>query len=515
MADRETLTRSLTALAAELDTLDRGIRWAGLKAESAWSEADQHGARDDPDSREIAAHYRSAAAAQDARRKALKSIRTRLDIVGAALAQDDVAWKSERANFEWTVDRALTVGQRIDAPSAVVAVAPVAPPPLPESPPQALPLLLSACLDAYLADLLEDGKRLEYANGLVAKCREFVALAGDRAITDYVPRDLKTFAKTLADLPTNWTKLRAFRGSTSPEIVAKIAALREAGKPVPACQSETTIATYVAAVAGVFRWIAVEHNVRSPFADLRVSAPGHAPKAIVREPFTVEALNKWFLHATKEARPDDYWLPLLGTLTGARIGELAYLQGGDIQEIRPGLWVANLTTDLTIGGKAETRDIKNVTSRRLFALHQELVDVGFVAYAKARRNGEWVFPHLHRNISDPADTASKRQGTRLRIYGLHTRLATVFHSSRHSAKDILRVAKVDPRTSSMQTGHAFKTVEESYGSKLLRADEVEVLAAMSLPEGLDLSPYRDTRGPKRPLKRKRVPDHLRDRGVTA
>jgi integrase len=231
--------------------------------------------------------------------------------------------------------------------------------------------------------------------------------------------------------------------------------------------------------------------------------------------FSVEALNKWFGHATKEARPDDYWLPLLGTLTGARIGELAYLQGGDIQEVRPGLWVANLMTSLKIDDKEETRKLKNETSRRLFALHQELVEVGFVAYAKARRDSEWVFPHLHRGIVDPADTASKRQGGRLRAYGLHTRLETVFHSSRHSAKDILRIAKVDPRTSSMQTGHAFKTVEETYGSKTLRADEVEVLAAMPLPEGLDLSPYRDTLGPKQTLRRKRIPAFLRARGASA
>lgn len=521
MADRETLTRSLEALAAELDTLDRGIRWAGLKAASARSEADLHGGHDDPDSRELGAHHRSVAAAQDASKKALASIRTRLDVVGAALAQDKAAWSSERASHERFVDRALTIGRQIEAHTATAVVAPVAAVapvalPLPPAEPKAPDLpLLSSCIGAYTQSVREARRSEDYVIGITGKLGEFVAIAGDKPLSAYVKKDLRTFGETIADMPNHWTKLKEFRGSAPLEIANRIAERRKAGKPIPPCRSETTIVTYVGAVAGAFEWLAVEHEFDSPFAGMTVKPPAHAPKPVTREPFSVEALNKWFAHAVKEARPDDYWLPLLGTLTGARIGELAYLQGGDIQEIRPGLWVANLMTSLTIDGKDETRKIKNTTSRRLFALHRELVDVGFVAYAKARRDSEWVFPHLHRNITDPADTASKRHGTRLRAYGLHTRLETVFHSSRHSAKDILRIAKVDSRTSSMQTGHAFKTVEESYGSKTLRVDEVEVLAAMPLPEGLDLSPYRVTRGPKRLLKRKRVPAYLRDRGVTA
>ncbi|WP_188909948.1 hypothetical protein [Aureimonas endophytica] len=503
--DRATLQHSLAALAAELDTLDRQGRWLGLKAASARSAASEDEGYSDPDSRASTAAHRSAAIDLDRRRETLASIRTRLGAVGTALAQDDAAWKAERRTYDAIMGQALTVGRQFE--EAAPAAVPEAPPAVPNVPaPEPLPFL-SACVDDYLADLLKDGKRADYANGLAAKCREFAALVGDRPITEYVPRDLKTFAKHLADLPTNWTKLREFRDSTSPEIVAKVAALREAGKPVPTCQSETTIATYVAAVTGAFRWIAVEHNIRTPFADLRVSAPGHAPKAIVREPFSVEALNHWFACAAKEARPDDYWLPLLGTLTGARIGELAYLQGGDIVEMRPGLWVADLTRYLTVNGKRVERQVKNEGSRRYFALHQELIDVGFIAYAKGLRPSEWVFPHLHHEVQDPADAASKRHGRHLRAYGLHSRLSAVFHSSRHTAKDILRIAKVDSRTSSLQTGHAFKSVEETYGSKRLRVDEVEVLAALTLPEGLDLAPYRKSRGPvqRRVLKRRVVP----------
>lgn len=73
--------------------------------------------------------------------------------------------------------------------------------------------------------------------------------------------------------------------------------------------------------------------------------------------------------------------------------------------------------------------------------------------------------------------------------GIHKPLESTFHSTRHTAKDIMRVAKVDTRTADLQTGHSMKTIADAYGSKKLRAEEVEVLAALPLPEGLDLTPY--------------------------
>ncbi|MEO9789681.1 MAG: hypothetical protein ABJF67_19040, partial [Aurantimonas coralicida] len=112
--NRATLNRSLAALAAELDALDRGIRWASLKVGSARSEAERHGKYDDPASRELVTHHRTDAAAQNARRRALASIRARLDVVGAALAQDDAAWSSERAAYQWTVEKAMAAGRTID-----------------------------------------------------------------------------------------------------------------------------------------------------------------------------------------------------------------------------------------------------------------------------------------------------------------------------------------------------------------------------------------------------------------
>ncbi|WP_427024867.1 hypothetical protein ACP4J4_02700 [Aureimonas ureilytica] len=492
MTDRDTLNRSLNALATELDSIERERRWAGLKASSERAAA-EYETHDDPASQALAAHHRETARGHEAKRQALASVCGRLKGVGAALAQDDAAWAAERRTYDSLMDRALAAPR----PAAVPAAAPML---------EALSLpLLSECTDSYVKSVENDGRGASYVNGLRSKLTEFMSLVGDKPLSGYIPRDLRTFAEGLADLPTNWMKFPAYKDLTAAEVVTLVAAARARGEDVPPCRSETTILGYCQAVASAFAWLAVDQNTRSPFSDVRVKVPKHAPKAVVREPFAVADLNRWFTNAVREPRPDDYWLPLLGTLTGARIGELTYLQGGDIVEVQPGLWAADLSRYLLVKGKEEERKVKNEGSRRLFALHQALTDVGFIRYAKDRRDSDWVFPHLHHKITDPADTASKRQGARLRACGLHNRLSAVFHSSRHTAKDLLRIAKIDPRTSSLQTGHAFKTVEESYGSKRLRNDEVEVLAAMALPKDLDLSPYLTAQGPvqMRPFKAKK------------
>jgi hypothetical protein len=158
-----------------------------------------------------------------------------------------------------------------------------------------------------------------------------------------------------------------------------------------------------------------------------------------------------------------------------------------------GLWVADLTTDLVIAGEERERQIKNKGSRRLFALHSVLEQTAFFDYAAKRKGTEWLFPAAFRFgkeiVKDPASAASKRLNGRLEKLGIHRPYETTFHSTRHTAKDIMRVAKVDPRTADRQTGHAMKTAGDAYGAKVLLVEEVEVLAARPLPEGLDLSPY--------------------------
>lgn len=325
------------------------------------------------------------------------------------------------------------------------------------------------------------------------RIRDFIDFAGDKPVNAYRYSDFQRFANLLARVPANYSKDPRIRHMTRQQAADYNDSL------YPSRRLETLAGTaidsnYFSPLRMFFRAMAAEHDFRSPLADITVTIPPGAKESVERSPFSVQDLNIWFVAAAKETRPDLKWLPLLGTLTGARVGEMIFLQGKDVYEITPGLWVADLATELAApdGGSAK-RQLKNKSSRRLFALHEALQETGFIDYCRSRESEEWLFPHAFRHgkklVADPADAASKRLNLRLKNVGIHKPLETTFHSTRHTAKDIMRVAKVDERTSNRQTGHAMKSVADEYGSKKMRPDEVEVLAVLPLPEGLDLTPY--------------------------
>lgn len=324
------------------------------------------------------------------------------------------------------------------------------------------------------------------------RIRDFVDHAGHRPVNRYKYSDFQGFVNLLAKVPANLVKEPKLRGMTRQE-----AADYNIGLPTEHRYDTLTAkaidANYLSPLRKFFREMGAEHEFRSPLADMSPPIPPGARESVERVPFTVEELNVWFKAAAQAKRPDLKWLPLLATLTGARVGELIHLQGKDIYKINEALWVADLTTDLVINGEEQDRQIKNKGSRRLFALHSVLEQTAFYDYLAKRKGGVWLFPgafvHGKQPVKDPAGAASKRLNSHLVDLGIHRPYETTFHSSRHTAKDIMRVAKVDPRTADRQTGHAMKSAGDSYGKKTLLTEEVEVLAALPLPEGLDLTPF--------------------------
>ncbi|MGM4990523.1 DUF6538 domain-containing protein [Tardiphaga sp. 841_E9_N1_2] len=322
---------------------------------------------------------------------------------------------------------------------------------------------------------------------------DFLNFAGDRPVNKYRFSDFQSFANLLARVPADYMKEPRIRHMTRQEAADYNDGLSPARR-FETLSGKAIDANYFSPLRMFFRTMAAEHDFRSPLSDISVTIPVDAKESVERSPFTVQELNLWFKAAAKEKRADLKWLPLLGTLTGARVGELIFLQGKDVYQISNGWWVADLTTTLAISdGSNKKRQIKNKSSRRLFALHDALTQVGFIDYCRSRGPGDWLFPaaflHGKERVQDPAGAASKRLNGRLVNVGIHKPLENTFHSTRHTNKDIMRVAKIDPRTSDRQTGHAPKTVSENYGAKHLRNEEVEVLAVLPLPEGLDLSPY--------------------------
>jgi integrase len=353
--------------------------------------------------------------------------------------------------------------------------------------------LLSQCLDDWTAirrKTAVDKKKIDTDFNRIS---DFIKFAGDRPANKYRFFDFQRWSSLLTRVPSRLGTMPRFRGMTHAEAADYNDRLKE---PTDRLTEKTIETNYLSPLKHFFRQIAAEHEFRSPLADADISISGE--ESVQRQPFSVDALNRWFAHAANEERADHKWLPLLGSITGARIAELINLQGRDLYQMRnkdgTAYWVLDLRYDLVAadGGRLK-RKLKTKTARRLIAIHQIFVDAGFIAYAQSRGATDWLFPaafyHGKERVVDPAGAASKRMNRMLEDVGIHKPLEQVFHSTRHSAKDFMRLAHVDRRTNNLQVGHALGDVSEYYGSKLLVKEEMQVLSVLPLPEGLDLDPY--------------------------
>lgn len=100
---------------------------------------------------------------------------------------------------------------------------------------------------------------------------------------------------------------------------------------------------------------------------------------------------------------DEFWLPLLGLFTGARMGELVKLRSSAIRwNSVAGVWV------MVLSGK-------NENSFRHVPLPQALIDLGFLnyVYTTRRKLEQPLFPHRPMNptrMADPSKHASRAFG---------------------------------------------------------------------------------------------------------
>ncbi len=361
-----------------------------------------------------------------------------------------------------------------------------------EAPTKALPHL-SSVLKRWKQAKLDQDIAPDNVKGQINRIQNFIDYCGDRPLDKYKFLDFQEYANLLVYVPANWHRRPEMRDGTLQE-----AADYNNGLP-PRRRHETLTETtisekYLSPLKSIFRDMAGQHDFPNPFIGVAVRISTSARESIERQPLSTEELNVWFRSAAQEKRADLKWLPLLATLTGARLAELVFLQAKDIVEVTPGRWAADLTKKLVNeAGEGEERKTKNRGSKRLFALHSALVEAGFIQYVATLRDEEWLFPHAHgvgeKLVQHPADAASKRLNRRLKKVGIHKPYEVTFHSTRHSAKDIFRDGNVPEHTHDMQTGHVTKTVARGYGAKKLRNMDVELISALPLPEGLDLSPY--------------------------
>jgi len=488
---REAFSASVAAIAAEIDSIakqERHLLFTTPSAAEIHEIDSDEGATDNE--RGIADLMRMERAAAIQKRRNLAGIWARLDRIGAAIASDKAALEARGSDpLAMTLDSLQSqVAQLSQQVQLSLDGGPLRP-------------LLSEVLGDWIEmrqGLAIGGKKIKTDRNRI---EDFIEFAGDKPLNKYTYFDFQRWANLLVRVPQNLDKIPAFRGASRQE-AADYNDRLPPHRREPTLVEKTIDTNYLSPLRTFLRDMGAEYSFRSPLADIEIRISGAASESVERQPFGVPELNLWFAHAAKEERPDMKWLPLLGSITGARIGELIFLQGKDVYHMETedgsGHWVLDLRSGITTDdGAARKRQLKNKCSRRLIALHEAFEEVGFVAYAQTRKNDDWLFPaafyYGKTRVVDPAGAASKRMNRMLQDVGIHKPLESVFHSTRHTAKDIMRLARVDQRTHDLQTGHTFKTVSARYGSKTLVREELDVLRSLPLPQGLDLSPYMERR----------------------
>jgi integrase len=238
------------------------------------------------------------------------------------------------------------------------------------------------------------------------------------------------------------------------------------GKPM----NPATSGPYLSAFVAVFEF-AVNENLldRSPAKDLRIAGDGIAAKD-KKFPFTVEDLQRIF--AVEGQGPADRWIPLIGLLSGMRLGEIWPLCESDFA-IRDGV-------DVILLHEEDGRSLKTSAARRAIPVHSELKRLGLLDFVKQHPQGACLFPGV------TSSRFSKQFGRLLDKLGIPDREKKGTHSLRHTFKQALIDAEVHLSCVSALMGWRERGMHGVYGGQMktrVLSDAVERVRF----EGLDLS----------------------------
>ncbi|MFT3850523.1 MAG: site-specific integrase [Propionivibrio sp.] len=193
----------------------------------------------------------------------------------------------------------------------------------------------------------------------------------------------------------------------------------------------------------------------------------------------------------------EYWLPLLGLFTGARLNELCQLLKSDIGRHE------GVDTILIIDGE-ENKRLKTDISRRIVPIHSKLIELGFLEFVRSASHGR-IFPHLREDPLKPGDYGQRatedftayRRSVGVGNQAGEGKSRKAFHSFRSTFIDAMRKAKPpvpkDRRT--RLVGHEYDdTHDDTYnGGDALTMFSIDALKGdvESVRFDVRFTPYRE------------------------
>lgn len=265
------------------------------------------------------------------------------------------------------------------------------------------------CSEMVAAKRWTDKTRRE--NGAIIQT--MIEVMGDLHIAAMDKAKTRDYKAKLRRYPRNRNKDAHYQGKSLEQIwsMAKVQTL-----------DIVTVNNHLNKLSAFFRWAQEQGYVEiNPFEGLTIKIDDRAKDDVL--PFEPAELQKIF-HAPlytehRYRRAWQFWLPLLGLFTGARLEELCQLRMVDIREI-DGVWCLDITT-------GDGLHLKTRASKRIVPIHPELVRIGLLEFVERQRKvGKTrLFPDLKPHGDKYGHYASKWFGSYL-IY-VHTS-AIVEHS---------------------------------------------------------------------------------------
>lgn len=118
---------------------------------------------------------------------------------------------------------------------------------------------------------------------------------------------------------------------------------------------------------------------------------------------------------------------------------------------------------IEINDRQEGQHLKNSGSHRRIPVHPERIKLGFIDFAK-KQKGDRIFHQLKVDVFGTlTGNWSKWFGHYLRNVCGVTDKRMVFHSFRHTFKDMCRLAGIDEAVHDALTGHSSSSVSRNYG----------------------------------------------------
>lgn len=306
------------------------------------------------------------------------------------------------------------------------------------------------------------------ANEFETSVRDFIEFMGDIPVMELAASDLADYRDEAAKLPKSMP--RADRKLPFTERVRKLGDPTAPGRISPATLKKRVGAIQaLLGFAAAELWVPRNEGIGIKIHDYSKSSGAqryfhdHELKQLFESDLF---LNRQSLRWESAISANTlYWLFLLGLTSGARLEEVGQCLLADVKRAGE---IVYLDIDEYAAPEAReehAKSVKTESSRRVIPIHKHVLALGFTAYVEAltKAGHQRLFPDLKRSTFEKMTKEASRLANRYmdRVGLDDPRL--VFHSLRHTFKDLARDTGLQDSIIDQICGHAPTTTGRRYG----------------------------------------------------